>query len=93
MHYCNKCGLPQFDGPMGYVGPQCRCFNYRIWHDPLTTPVQPKDTGWFMDPLTAAKPSSGPLYTQAELDLAVIKERERIINLLTQYIKTLDIMQ
>ncbi len=23
---CQRCGLPQFEGPAGYVGPQCKCW-------------------------------------------------------------------
>ena len=26
MSKCIKCGLPQFDGAAGYVGPQCKCW-------------------------------------------------------------------
>jgi len=26
MTTCHRCGLPQFDGPAGYAGPQCRCW-------------------------------------------------------------------
>lgn len=26
MKHCKGCGLPQFDGTAGYVGPQCKCW-------------------------------------------------------------------
>ena len=25
MNKCIKCGLPQFSGAAGYIGPQCKC--------------------------------------------------------------------
>ena len=57
---CHRCGLPQFDGPYGYVGPVCKCsfshLPYRMWPGPEQAPRQEPPPGVTVEwkPLTEA---------------------------------------
>lgn len=57
---CQRCNLPQFDGPYGYVGPVCKCgpghLPYRMWPGPEIAPRQAPPHGVTVEwrPLTEA---------------------------------------
>lgn len=38
---CHRCGLPMFDGPAGYAGPQCKCWATGPNMPPIFNPRPP----------------------------------------------------
>jgi hypothetical protein len=55
MNNCRDCGLPQFYGPHGYIGPTCGCIShlpYRYWPQPPAQQERPTLKHYMQQPLT-----------------------------------------